>query len=197
MTDHPRQPRPGPASASGTLLAHDLAYGILDDLHWVTAGSTAPGGPAVLPERRATQAHAPVPVNLDIHVLAAEHEAHVRHVAALHGDPDKAARLSRTEVAAYAAGLTEDSPEARAAYERTQLLDALEAACTIHDAIPALARISCPACWCWSALIPVPAAGGGWRAVCQIDGCVDPSGGQSRFTLEQVVDHHLADPWAA
>lgn len=188
---------PHPAPPDGGLLPYDLVYGIAADPHWKTAGSTQAGGAPELHERRATRVEADTSYNLVVHDLAADYEARQRSYAAAHGDPSQAETLSRTELAAYAAGLTEDSPELRAAYERQQLLDGLNAASTIGDAIPALARISCPACWCWSALVPVPRAGGGWQATCQIDGCLDRDGNQSTFSLEEVVDHHLSDPLAA
>lgn len=195
-TSDRRAPTPG----------RNLAYRAASDSHWITTGSTAPDM-GELAHRRPTRTSPGQPLNLTVYDLALDHDASLEDFARTHGRPGHVP-TGRTALAAYAAAIATQQPEAAAEYEIRQLASSLKVALTLGDSDDALGGITCPKCLCWSL---VPSRGkGGWRAECRNLRCAHdpdpvhdqgdtepPTASRPRWwTIERIAAHHLADCYA-
>jgi hypothetical protein len=166
-----------------------LAYEIVNDPHWVTAGSTRLDGPLALPERRATRSEAGTPLNLSVYDLAHDLDQDLAEFTHRHG-VDLDIPTGRTAVADYAARLAERDEAARADYEELHLLHDLRAALTIGNADGILGKMACPACRCWS-LVGTRTPSGAWAATCRVQRCAVEPGVPRVHSLRVVVRHHV------
>jgi hypothetical protein len=166
-----------------------LAYEILADSHWASAGATRLDGALELPERRSTRTSPGTPYNLSVYDLALDLDRALEDFTRRHGDGE-GIPVGRTAVAAYAARLAELSDAARLDYAQLRLAHDLAGALTIGDAAHVLGKMECPACLSWS-LVGTQTGAGQWAATCRVIRCAVAPGVPRVFPLSEVARHHI------
>lgn len=142
---------------------------------------------------RPTAVHASVPIDLDVldHIVAAAHEI----VAHTHTAVPTAGPAPRNPEAVYAWA---EEVTAHLPAERQQVRDALTLRQSFEHALRAgndtvIRKEPCPKCSCWGLFWTRH----GQVATCVNKRCTTKGGRASRWTLQQLAEHHVARKAAA